>query len=128
MMHFISDANAARLAAIKVQHADLDERRDEQHVKRAERAFNRRGGDPSKRFEEGSSQSSQCASGDAVDETAFQLSEDVEEAISSIEEILDRVGPPERGLFTDAWVALKAYRQHLNMMDDEDFQEGDWEE
>lgn len=127
-MPFTSDANTARLEAIVDDLDDLNDRRDAQHLRLTEHLFNLRGGDPSKLFEDRVPQAWQLARQDAVDETAFQLADDVEGAISTIQEELDRIGPPERGLFKEAWAAIKAYRQHLNARDKENSYDDEWED
>lgn len=124
-MHFISDANTARLEAIEDDLGDLNERRDAQHLQRTKHLFNLRGGDPSELFEDRVPQAWQIASQDAEDETALQLADDAEDAISTIQGKLDRIGPPEHGLFKEAWAAIKAYRQHLNARDIENSHEGE---
>tara|TARA_R110000787_G_scaffold286435_1_gene404957 strand:- start:4164 stop:4547 length:384 start_codon:yes stop_codon:yes gene_type:complete len=127
-MHFISDANTERLEAIEDELVELNDRRDAQHEKRTERLFDLYGGDPSKLFEDRPPQALQLASGDAEDETALQLADDVEVEISEIQEKLDLIGPPEHGLFKKAWAATKAYRQHLNTRDADNSHEDESED
>lgn len=116
-MPFFSDANTARLEAIEDSLDDLNARRDDQHLRRTQHRFNLREGDPSKLFEDRVPQAWQLASHDEEDETSLQLADDAEGAISTIREKLDRIGPPEHGLFKEAWAAIKAYRQHLNAIE-----------
>ena len=127
-MLFMTDANTARLEAIEDDLGELNERREAQQLRRTERLFDLYNGDPSKLFEDRPPQAWEIASRDAEDETALQLANDVDEAILTIQEKLELIGPPERGLFSEAWSAIKAYRQHLNAMDSENSREEEWED
>lgn len=116
----LSDANTGRLNSCRDELDELNERRDAQHRRRTERFFNRSSGDPSKLFEDRPCQGWEIASGNALDEEAHSFADQADEEIFDIEEKLDLVGPPEKGLFNEIWSTLKAYRRHLHAIDNED--------
>lgn len=108
-----TDTNTQRLEAIEDRLDDLDDRIDAQHRDATNRNYDRFAGDPSKLFEDQPPQALLLAAGAAENETALGLADEARDALSTVRTELDRIGPPEQGLFNDADAALDRLTQHL---------------